>query len=345
MQRIEFGQARRTFAFGAYGTNNVGYEAIFEGVCQCIPGAIQIYTHKPCVEPSVGLHTLLRSTNRFRSDDRLIIGGGGVWEDEDAVKTQLDLATRVKAAGGMVEILGVGAEGADASYYDLIRELVDLAHRITVRSTMSQYFVQKITGRFAHWQNDFGSEISFSEPAPALVVSEIPQIGVVTCGNVDEDISGLARAIQHYTGPDAEGGRVHFVHIPHSRSYVSLQNNDVAVGHALWSSIAIDKENRPIFFDLEPFNVDPASVLERYASLDGVVTQRLHGMIFAQVVGIPSLTLNASSAKNRSFLEDSVLARRFAAYSQTDIMSSMEGFIDHVRRTKQLGSRLNRTTK
>ena len=319
----------RVFAHGAYGTNNVGDEAIFEGLKRRFPECIQIYINQPRVPGSVMVYHMLAGPNRFRADDHLIIGGGGLLYDRPALQVMVDLAARMRAAGGQVDVLGIGCESAKPAYYDLIKQLVGHARDVTVRTTTSQQILQDIAGVSCRRQDDFALNL----PAPALgPVGDdrlAPRIGVVTTGDPREDISVLAGIVHRHTGPDAPNGRVHFVHIPHSRA--SRHNNDVTVGHTLWSSIEIYKRNRDLFFHLEPFSPDPATVLRTYATLDGVITARFHGMVFAHLTGLPVLSMRAHTLKNQSFIKDYPRDGFFTSSSANELPAAFHAFITHVR--------------
>jgi len=319
----------RVFAHGAYGTNNVGDEAIFDGLRTHFPGCIQLYINQPRVPGSVMVYRMLRGKNPFRSSDRLIIGGGGLLYDRPAVQVMVDLAVRVREVGGCVDVLGIGCESAKESYHDVIRMLVDQAETVTVRSTTSQQILQEITGAACERQNDFALSLPAPRYMPPDVDSSVPRIGLVTTSDPREDISVLASMVKDFTGPDAPGGRVHFVHIPHSRA--SRNNNDVIIGHTLWSSIGIFTRNRDLFFHLEPFSADPATVLRTYATLDGVMTARFHGMVFAHLTGLPVLSMRAHTLKNQSFIEDYPRDGFFTASSANELPAAFHAFITHVR--------------
>jgi len=319
------------FAHGAYGTNNVGDEAIFDGLRIHEPQAIQLYINRGRVRECREVYSMLRGPNQFRPEDRLIIGGGGLLYDRPAIEIMLNLAGRVLEVGGVVDLLGIGAENARPEYHDVIISLVNLARTVTVRSTISQEIIRRITGREVERQDDFAFSLKAPPRPPRDPKMFLPTIGVVTTGDPREDLTAIARIIQRYAGSSAPGGRAHFVHIPHSRAYVSPRNNDVVVGHMLWSSIQISVDNRDLFFHMEPFTADPKKVLATYAELDGVVTGRFHGMIFGTLADVPILQTRAHTLKNQSFLEDYKSDKLFAAASDEELPDRFDQFIQRVR--------------
>lgn len=57
-------------------------------------------------------------------------------------------------------------------------------------------------------------------------------------------------------------------------------------------------------FTRVPFTDDPMEVLKTYASLNGLITRRFHGLVFAHMMKLPVLGLPGDGAKNTSFIED-----------------------------------------
>jgi polysaccharide pyruvyl transferase WcaK-like protein len=329
----------RTFALGAYGTNNVGDEAIFDGVLTRYPRCIQLYLNFPRHAEGQDVYHLLSGPNPFRSEDHLIIGGGGLLYHRDAIQTLVDVARRVRAVGGRVDILRIGCEAAHRDYYDVIRELVGLADTVTVRTTISQEVLESIVGNRSTVEPDFAFLLQGTvgqSTTPSTTTT--PLIGLVTSGDPREERQELVRILREQTGPSAPGGRVRFVHIPHSKAYLSPLNNDCLVGESLWSSIDIFSHSRTLFFSTGQFTNDPTTVLKTYQSLDGVMSARFHGLIFAKLFKIPTLLTSGSTLKNQSFARDFGDKNLFVSKSNSDLRETYEAFIQHVRRRKASGS-------
>jgi polysaccharide pyruvyl transferase WcaK-like protein len=313
----------RTFAMGAYGTNNVGDEAIFEGLARSFPDCTPFHLGKASRSGSVFFEEALTNPNFFQEHDHLIIGGGGLLYDKRAIDVLIRMGRAVRTKNGRVDILGIGCEAAHESYYAEIRELVALADDFSVRTTISQSLIKDITGRGARLQNDFAFALSELIGHSVGSGDSVPHIGVVTSGDYEEKIPALLRVIRTYTS----GSRIaKFIHIPHSRAYFSARNNDAVVGHSIWSSIDIYHGGREDLFVLEPFSACPLKVLSRYKTLDGVISRRLHGLIFAKIVNVPHLILNGNTLKNRSFYEDHKSALTFVSMDDQDTFEQFEAF-------------------
>jgi hypothetical protein len=319
----------RVFALGAYGTNNVGDEAIFDGLLTLHPHCVQLYLNFPRHTRSVDAYSVLSGPNPFRSDDRLIIGGGGLLYHREAILTLIDVARRVRSVGGRVDIQRIGCEAAQPEFYDVIRDLVGLANSVTVRTTVSREILDKIVGSQFDVEPDFALCLKVG-PSVALP-DGTPLVGIVTSGDGREDRQELARIIREQTGPDAPGGRVRFLHIPHSKAYLSPLNNDCVVGEALWSSIDIFSHSRSLFYLTQGFTNDPRSVLGVYQGLDGVMSVRFHGLIFARLANLPTLVMSGSTLKNQSFIRDFPSDDLFVSRSDEDLRQSFETFIQRVR--------------
>lgn len=323
----------RVFACGAYGTNNVGDEAIFEGIRVAYPNVQQIYIDAPRVG-GFKLSEVIDQKSFFRAGDRLIIGGGGLMFGLEMINIFSFLAKSVIDAGGVVDFLGVGCEGVQESFREPIRKLISLCSKVTVRSTKSADILQSIAGIRPEIQLDFANNLKFQSGLSAGSDSEIPLIGVVTGGDVRVKLDSLARVIYSHSNRQIKPEfRANFVHIPHSRSYCDLYNNDCAVGELLWSSVYTHSS---VAFDeaslkLLPFSNSPHEVLRTYRNLDGVMTERFHGMIFSRLVGIPLLCLHGATIKNKSYIDDNPSPDFFAVNSENPIESEFHRFIAHVR--------------
>lgn len=320
--------APRVFAMGAYGTNNVGDEAIFDGIKIEIPDCIPVHIGKSHRKNAVFFEEPLREHNFFRSSDKLIIGGGGLLYDPRAVSVLTRVAQMARKNKATVEILGLGCEAAEKSFYAEILALTNLADRITVRSSISQEIMKKITGRSVERQDDFAFNLSKLNIGPATgSKGPIPNIGVVTSGDVLEDIKELCRIIRTFTA----GARVaNFFHIPHSKAYFDFRNNDLIVGESIWSSIEIYYESREGHYFTESFTVEPSQILSRYRKLDGVISRRYHGLVFSKIMNLPCLAMNSSSLKNRSFVEDHRSDLTHTSSNNDDLFEKFESFYDDV---------------
>lgn len=293
----------RVFIAGAYGTRNVGDEAIFDGARVIYPNAIQLYINAPRNLPAVEVYSMLRGPNKFRSQDTLIIGGGGLLYDRGAVRVLVDLCRKARAAGATVRIERIGCEAARPEFYTEVRELFALADAVSVRSTISQQMAHDITGREVQRAEDFATELAPRLPQAKRRSSEIPLIGVVTGGDHQEDITPLIDLIKRFSS-DRATAPVRFVHIPHSASHIGIRNNDEIVGMNIAVQVDLFLEGRMHGFQRLPYSDEPLDVLQTYARLDGLISRRFHGLVFAHMMRLPTLALPGDGQKNTSFIED-----------------------------------------
>lgn len=305
------GDAPRVFIAGAYGTRNVGDEAIFDGARLIYPNAIQLYINAPRNLPAVEVYSMLREPNKFRPQDTLIIGGGGLLYDGGAVRILADLCRKARAAGAAVRIERIGCEAARPEFYNEVRELFALADSISVRSTISQQIAYDITGREVQRAEDFATELASQLPSAKRRKSEIPLIGVVTGGDHQENIAPLIEVMKRFSS-DRSATPVRFVHIPHSASHIGIRNNDEVVGMNIAAQLDLFLEGRAHGFKCLRYSDEPLEVLQTYAQLDGLISRRFHGLVFAHMMQLPTLALPGDGKKNTSFIDDHPRDKLFA---------------------------------
>lgn len=321
-------EAPRVFVVGAYGTRNVGDEAIFEGARRIHANAIQLYINAPRKFPAVEMYSMLRDGNKFSAGDTLVIGGGGLLYDAGAIGILVDLARRARSAGAAVRVERIGCEAARPEYHDVIAGLFRLADSVTVRSSISQQIVRDICGMDVERQEDFALELAGELPPRPERSAGVPRIGLVTGGDHMEEIGPLMNLVREFTS-DRAPTPVRFVHIPHSVSHVDFRNNDEVVGAKIASGINGFLEGRHLAFSRQPFTDEPLEVLRTYAGLDGLITRRFHGLVFAHMMQLPVLGLPGDGAKNTSFIEDHPREDQLAIEAMPQIG---EGFAALMRR-------------
>lgn len=296
-------QGPRVFVVGAYGTRNVGDEAIFDGARRRYPNAIQLYINAPRNLPAVEVYSMLRGGNKFRPEDTLVIGGGGLLYDAEAIRILVNLAQRAREVGAAVRVERIGCEAARPDYHSVITELFRLADSVSVRSSTSQQIVRDICGMEVERQEDFALELAGGIPARSARQGSVPRIGLVTGGDHMEEITPLIELVKEFTS-DWSATPVRFVHIPHSASHIALRNNDEVVGAKIAAGIDGFLDGRQMAFTRVPFTDEPMEVLKTYAGLNGLITRRFHGLVFAHMMKLPVLGLPGDGAKNTSFIED-----------------------------------------
>lgn len=254
------GRAKRVFAYGSFGTNNVGDEAILEGVKRLYPDCIQIYHHKRRVGEGVLPHQILNQPDFFRPDDYLILGGGGLLYSRETVVLMTNLAKAARAAGATVDIGRLGCEAAHQDYAAEMVELFSLVRRASVRSTISQTIMKEFTGTTIPVEFDFAFNLTAEARAAPRRLFDIPTIGVVTATSGDGDVRGLAAVLRTHTRP-GRPAPIRFVHIPHSHSYFDARNNDRVTAEQLWSYAGMHEAASEDLFELRDYDPEPLSVL------------------------------------------------------------------------------------
>lgn len=336
----------RVFAFGAFGTNNVGDEAILEGLRVEFPDVIPIYLNKPRLAEGFWINDVIGYQEFFGKGDKLIIGGGGIFYHIDAVNHMLQLAKNVILRGGQVVILRVGCEAATEELFPGMVELFNLAADISVRTKASANILKSLIMRDVRVEPDFAFNLNkFIRPAGGGN-TDLMTIGIVTDGDARNDLTDISGLIErHIPIRLIKKGNVQFIHIPHSRAYVGRFNNDVVVGHMLWSSINIFSERREEHFQRLEFDSNPFNVLASYRGLDGVISARFHGMIFARMVGIPLLASRGWTLKNKSFIDDNPADDVFCCNSPDELEGTFNKFIECVAACKNKKSGVASTGK
>lgn len=321
----------RVFIAGAYGTRNVGDEAIFDGARCLYRNAIQLYINAPRELPAVEMYSMLRGVNKFRSIDTLIIGGGGLLYDARSIGVLADLAARAREAGAAVRIERIGCEAARPEYHSVIADLLHRADSVSVRSTISQQILRDICGLDATLEEDFALELKSKLPGRRARKGEVLRIGVVTGGDHMEDIGPLVQLIRDFSS-DRSSLPVRFIHIPHSASFIGFRNNDEIVGAKISAEIGVFLEGRRHGFTRIPYKEEPIDVLKEYAGLDALITRRFHGLVFAHMMNIPVLGLPGDGLKNRSFILDHPRSNLVEIEQLSKIRDGFAELIDKTKR-------------
>ena len=323
----------RVFAYGSFGSNNVGDEAILEGVKRAHPGCIQIHLNKPRTGPGFFPNQILQRPGFFTERDHLILGGGGLLYDRETIRLMIDLAKSALAAGAVVDIQRIGCEAARDDYADEIRELFALARHASVRSTRSQAIIERITGTVYPVEFDFAFNLTEDVRAIPRVLHDVPTIGVATASMDDAQTQILAGVIGDYLRAN-RNSPVRFVHVPHSRSYFNLGNNDHLTGEKLWVFMGMQSVAHPERFELRQYDPEPLSVLATYRRFDGILSSRYHGLIFGKIAETPTLAM-ARNVKLLSFLEDHASDTLFSAKDVADVAAQLPDFVAFVLTHRQ----------
>lgn len=281
------------YAFGGYGCNNVGDEAIFEGLLRTTTRAVtQIYVNVPEVPNAVWYADLLSGKEKFSSAaTELRIGGGGIAHCLGAVEDYVRMAKIAKEQGLIVTVQGVGLEGCTPEIAPALSELLSLASIITVRSAKSKQIAKEL-GFVSLQCKDFAYSIPTKESS--LIRHGV---GVSLSGVADKDlpiyVERIRVLLRHFN----------VTFIPHTRPYVSYDDNDVVLGHKIWSLLGgwIDKSLKD--FHVVDFDANPGYALLRYASVKAVYTGRYHGCIFSEMTNTPVIGIGGG-LKLKSFFDE-----------------------------------------
>jgi polysaccharide pyruvyl transferase WcaK-like protein len=323
------------YAFGAYGTNNIGDEAIFMGLKSEYPNAIQLYVNKPSSwitgwvlpeQAPVWYADFLTGIRKFTQEDTLIIGGGGLLHSYQAVKDYCTMAQLVVHAGGKVLIEGIGAEGLQSGFADIVRELLALAEHISVRTTTSKTILQPLTNKKIDVRKDFAYSMALPHSSPPGPLSTQKYIGIVVGGADDLHVyDELSQLLAKYTvGTE----HYNFLLLPHSISYTNPMNNDLLIFQYLWSNCDIyhaKREERIYILDYAPRY--PEETLNLYKELMiGCIGWRYHSLIFSEMANVPML-LAAPTFKNMAYVKDVTRSNLIVKENNETLEQAFNNFI------------------
>lgn len=305
------------YAMGAFGTNNLGDDAIFLGVqkTHSHERVIQVFVNWPSVEDSIGYDKLRVET--FTPQDTLLIGGGGLLHCKHALEDYVISAKLAKEAGAKVIIRRIGAEGVREGYYAETKELFSLVDSATVRSKKSLEYLYNSGVDISKIcvEPDFAYSIRPRAQKAKSIRKQFqhtdwPIIGLVTAGN-RSGVEAISYVVSELILADVG---CNIVHIPHSRSYVNQYNDDIITGEQIWTSIGVyyaDKQHRYI---PEPMAHNPYELFDRYAQVDGIIGYRYHSFIFSKITQKPILGIVAGDKAEAFFNEEN-----YGQYVSTDV--------------------------
>jgi len=257
------------FAFGAYGTGNLGDDAILEGMRRVYgKDLIAVCSHPEAISlPSIDMENFLTLVS---AGDFVIFGGGGLFYSSAAVKEMETLAKTCLERGAIVECHGVGIEGTVwEEDKDSIRNFAQCMRAITVRSKKSLELLASI-GVSAKYTADFG----FNLVSPKMREHRGRHIGLVITAPFSNqpEMERLAKIVQELT----QIGIVHL--IPHVRHFTGFGANDCLAAEYLFV-----QAHRPTQVIIEPWAGTPTKLLEQYNQMDFILTMRFHGMVLGMV--------------------------------------------------------------
>ena len=323
------------YAFGAYGTNNLGDDAIFLGLQQTLPKdrVVQVYINRPSVMDSICYATITKDT--FTKKDHLVIGGGGLLHCKHAVEDYTRIAVLAKDSGAKVHIRRIGAEGIKAEFSENVKILFSLADNISVRSIKSIQMLNdfNIPTKNIQLAKDYAYEVNFKKRTKVTTLkemfahSELPLIGLVTAGNGGgvDTISWIVSQLL------LDGINCNIVHIPHSRAYVSCTNNDVVTGELLWSSMSIYHAKRLERYIPLSMPENPFQLYDIYTQVDGIIGMRYHSFIFSKITNRPLLGI-VHGVKAQAFFDEEKYGSYIASSStKEELLEKCKDFITKIK--------------
>lgn len=295
------------YAFAAFGTNNIGDEAIFNGLSEEYPGAIQMYVNKVPkwgvgTTPAVWYADFLTGVKHFVKEDTLIIGGGGLLHSMQAINDYYTMAQLVFDVGGKVIIEGLGAEGLQTEYKPIVKNLLSLATHISVRTTTSRELLQPLTTKKVDIRSDFAYSMKWKR-AQLGPLARAKYLGIVVGGTTNlHEYDELCALIKKYS---VGATHFNFLILPHSISYTNPMNNDRLVAQYIWSNCDIYHSYREDRIHiLEYLPSCPEEMVSLYSEvMYGVIGWRYHSLIFSELANKPIL-LAAPTFKNMAYVKD-----------------------------------------
>ena len=122
-----------------------------------------------------------------------------------------------------------------------------------------------------------------------------------------------------------------FVHIPHSRSYFEIGNNDCVTSNELWTLCHMHQAEDESLLQLLDYDPEPLSVLQTYRNLDAVMSSRYHGLIFGQITDTPTLAIGGDLIKLRSLIEDHGAESMLVARNMGELEQTVAALLPVVR--------------
>jgi len=307
------------YAFGCYGTGNLGDDAIFEGLLdQYLPQyeVVQVYVRQPTYRHSIGELELI--ANGFASDaKRLVIGGGGLFYDDHICDRAGVIADRAIEQGVTVTVERIGLETVPRECYHRVSELFSKCERFTVRSSESQAIARKM-GFEPQVFDDFAfrmiPEMDGAQAIMPMYEDSLPIIGLATAGgiaNFQEPVAIAKALLNHFN----------VLHLPHVRHLIDNLANEVAKGEIIYSSLGDLAPELFKRYKCLPYPGSPRVMLGVYSLLQGVVSYRYHSSVFSEMAGIPFYARTGGSClKNNAYFNDH--RKAFAVLDTREVPSS-----------------------
>lgn len=307
----------KKYIFGAYGTNNIGDDAIFDGANTMYNNKLTpLYINKANRPNSMWYADVL--TGKLQLDNtthnELIMGGGGLLHCRGAVEDYHRMGIMAKQAGLKFTIQRIGTEGQSPEYDDATEKLLSIADGISVRTTTSKEIINNL-GFECKVEKDFVYSLNTTNVKPIKHFNnDRKTIMFALTSTNDEQLEKISDIIFNLIQD------FNILLIPHSRAYMSYKNNDVVTGEKIWSNIRIDEGNKELHFKNLPYNSNVGDVLSTYKGVDLVVGTRFHSFIFSDITDVPALGL-VYGLKNSSYFKDNTNSKHHHIEFDTNIIN------------------------
>jgi len=293
------------YAFGSYGSGNLGDDAIFEGLCQKYREfeITQIYACQPTHSPAVQISSLLKD-GFANVPEKLIIGGGGLFFGQQYCDNANSLADLAISNNIIVEVEAIGLESSPISCHKSVIELFAKCSKISTRSGESQKIAHDL-GYESVLVHDFAYYMIPDKEGAERIMQKfddnLPVIGIATAGgidnNLDEPIDVVKMLIKEFN----------VLHLPHVRHLMSPRNgNEAAKGLIIWSSLGWEEPKLFKRYKCLPYPDSPRILLGIYNLISAVVSYRYHPLIFAELSGIPCYARYGDGRKIPGYFEDHI---------------------------------------
>jgi len=334
--RVPFWSDDKIYCLGAYGTNNVGDDAILHGLLKEYPTAIPIVIKKKYGDRSIPAELLLNSVNFFEKGDILIVGGGGIFTTAQSIQTIYKIVESAVNSGARILILKVGLEAFFLTNETVgwMKEILKSAHTFSVRSLISKQMSEKLFQLSPVIEKDFAFNIV---PKTQPKSNDEFLVGISTSDFNIEMLKLYAKFIDEFS---KKIPRIKFIAIPHSRSFFQWENNDVVTQNILWSTVNDYSDTICENFILKDYPTSPEELIDFYSHLDCVIAERFHACIFAIINSVPLLVNHRTNDKLAEFFRIDYGMKVFNYLREDNFYEVMSRFIKSAYEEK-ISAKLN----
>ncbi|KAA8607351.1 polysaccharide pyruvyl transferase family protein [Salipiger aestuarii] len=319
------------FLYGAYGTGNLGDDILLKSALESHPGDTRVIAYgRPFLKHPqdwIDHDAFIADPKAWLSQgDRLIFAGGGLFWAASHADVMRNCARAAREVGADVSIERIGSQGYHMNE-EAVKELMSLSSSITVRDEHSAQILREagMTDR-ARYEPDFALVM---QDVPALAPSERCSIGFNHSATpFFHDPEHRKKALHIYGQLALQNPDVDFFHIPHTRHFRVMSQNDVVFGEYFWNASGGRIEN--VRF---PDTVE--ELLGVYARMWGTMGWRYHLLATSLRMGIPTAFLGQMGGhKYGAISREHNLPQIDFDLTTGAIIGSANRFIDRVRQTR-----------